>query len=71
LLGGIACAIKQSRPEVRVVGVELAEGPGLAPALAAGAPVPVDRPKGTIADGLIPPYVGSCRSRSRSAGSMR
>ena len=58
LLGGIAAAIKQSRPQVKIVGVELAEGPGLAPALAAGKPVPVERPKGTIADGLIPPYVG-------------
>ncbi|MGH9440781.1 MAG: threonine ammonia-lyase [Thermoanaerobaculia bacterium] len=59
LLGGIACALKQSRPGVRVIAVELAEGPGLAPALAAGKPVPVDRPKGTLADGLIPPFVGA------------
>jgi threonine dehydratase len=58
LLGGIACAIKQSRPAVRVVGVELEAGPGLQPALDAGHPVPVTRPAGTLADGLIPPFVG-------------
>ena len=43
---------------VRVVAVELAEGPGLAPALAAGKPVPVPRPA-TIADGMTPPFVGA------------
>ena len=58
LLGGIACAIKQSRPGVRVVAVELESGPGLKPALDAGHPVPVARPAGTLADGLIPPFVG-------------
>ena len=58
LLGGIACAVKQSRPSVRVIAVELEGGPGLTPALAAGKPVPVDRPRNTIADGLIPPFVG-------------
>jgi threonine dehydratase len=45
-------------PSVRVVGVELAEGPGLAPALAAGKPVTVTRPWNTIADGMTPPFVG-------------
>jgi threonine dehydratase len=58
LLGGIACAVKQSRPGVRVVAVELEAGPGLRPALDAGRPVPVTRPAGTLADGLIPPFVG-------------
>jgi threonine dehydratase len=38
--------------------VELAEGPGLAPAIAAGKPVPVRRPA-TIADGMTPPFVGA------------
>ena len=41
LLGGVAVAIKSVAPDVRVVAVELAEGPGLQPALDAGAPVPV------------------------------
>ncbi len=44
LLGGVASAVKQMRPSARVVGVELAAGPGLGPALAAGKPVPVSAP---------------------------
>jgi threonine dehydratase len=44
---------------MKVIGVELAEGPGLAPALAAGRPVTVTRPWGTIADGMTPPFVGT------------
>jgi threonine dehydratase len=59
ILSGIASAVKQTRPSVRVVGVELAEGAGLAPALAAGKPVTVTRPWGTIADGMTPPFVGT------------
>ena len=59
VLAGIASAVKQVRPAVRVVGVELAEGPGLAPALAAGKPVTVTRPWGTLADGMTPPFVGA------------
>jgi threonine dehydratase len=59
VLAGIASAVKQLRPGVRVVGVELAEGPGLAPALATGKPVTVTRPWGTLADGMTPPFVGA------------
>jgi len=59
LLGGTASAIKQLRPAARVVAVELEEGPGLAPALAAGKPVPAPRPAGTVADGMTPPFVGA------------
>jgi threonine dehydratase len=59
ILSGIASAAKEIRPSVRIVGVELAEGPGLAPALAAGKPVTVTRPWGTIADGMTPPFVGT------------
>jgi threonine dehydratase len=58
LLGGVASAIKSLRPSARVVAVELAEGPGLGPALAAGRPVPVTRPA-TLADGMTPPFVGA------------
>jgi threonine dehydratase len=58
LLGGVASAVKQLRPGARVVAVELAAGPGLAPALAAGKPVPVSRPA-TLADGMTPPFVGA------------
>ena len=59
LLGGVASAVKQMRPSARVVGVELAAGPGLGPALAAGKPIPVPRPHDTLADGLTPPFVGA------------
>jgi len=59
LLGGVASAVKQLRPAARVVAVELAEGPGLAPALAAGKPVPAPRPSDTLADGMTPPFVGA------------
>lgn len=57
LLGGIACAVKALKPACRVIGVELAEGPGMTPALAAGRPVPAPRPR-TLADGLTAPFVG-------------
>jgi len=59
LMAGVASAVKQLRPSARVIAVELAEGPGLAPAIAAGKPVPVSRPARTLADGLIPPFVGA------------
>ena len=59
LLGGVASAVKQIRPAAKVVAVELADGPGLAPALAAGKPVPVPRPPDTLADGMTPPFVGA------------
>ena len=58
LLGGVASAVKQMSPGSRVVAVELEAGPGLAPALAAGRPVPVARPA-TLADGMTPPFVGA------------
>jgi threonine dehydratase len=58
LLGGVASAVKQARPACRVIAVELAEGPGLGPALAAGKPVPAPRPA-TVADGMTPPFVGA------------
>jgi len=58
LMAGVACAVKALRPGCRVIGVELAEGPGMRPALEAGKPVPVSRPR-TLADGLTPPFVGA------------
>jgi threonine dehydratase len=58
LMGGVATAAKALRPSIRVVAVELEEGPGMAPALAAGKPVPVSRPSATLADGMTPPFVG-------------
>lgn len=59
LLGGVASAIKAVTPRTRVIAVELAAGPGLAPALAAGAPVASPRPADTLADGMTPPFVGA------------
>jgi threonine dehydratase len=59
LLGGVATAVKALRPAARIVAVELAAGPGLKPALAAGKPIPVTRPAGTLADGMTPPFVGA------------
>jgi threonine dehydratase len=59
LLAGVATAVKAIRPRTRVVAVELAAGPGLGPALAAGKPVPAPRPAGTLADGMTPPFVGA------------
>lgn len=59
LLGGIASAVKSVRPATRVIAVELEAGPGLAPALAAGKPIPVTRPADTLADGMTPPFVGA------------
>jgi threonine dehydratase len=58
LMAGVACAVKALAPACRVIGVELAEGPGMTPALAAGRPVTVTRPR-TRADGLTPPFVGA------------
>jgi threonine dehydratase len=58
LMTGVACAVKALAPKCRVIGVELAEGPGMTPALAAGKPVTVTRPR-TLADGLTPPFVGA------------
>jgi len=58
LMAGVASAIKALKPSCRIVGVELAAGPGMTPALAAGKPVTVARPA-TLADGLTPPFVGA------------
>ena len=58
LMTGVICGVKALKPSCRVVGVELAAGPGMTPALAAGKPVTVSRPS-TLADGLTPPFVGA------------
>jgi threonine dehydratase len=51
LIGGIACAIKQSRPGVRIVGVQTSRLPSMAAAVEAHHPVTVDAAT-TIADGI-------------------
>ena len=51
LIGGIACAIKESRPEIRVVGVQTTRLPSMAAAVAQHRPVTLE-PATTIADGI-------------------
>ena len=58
LMGGVTSAVKGLKPDVQVFAVELEAGPGLQPAIDAGKPIHVDRPYGTIADGMTPPFVG-------------
>jgi threonine dehydratase len=51
LIGGVACALKEKNPALRVVGVETARIPSMKAALAAGAPVTLP-PAATIGDGI-------------------
>lgn len=51
LIGGVACAIKESRPEVRVIGVQTERLPSMLRASEAGHPVTVAA-EATIADGI-------------------
>jgi threonine dehydratase len=51
LIGGIACAIKESRPHIRVVGVQTSRLPSMAEAVRQRHPVTLE-PATTIADGI-------------------
>jgi threonine dehydratase len=51
LIGGIACAIKESRPEIRIIGVQTSRLPSMARAMEEHHPVTID-PATTIADGI-------------------
>lgn len=51
LIGGIACAIKESRPDIRVIGVQTSRLPSMAAAVKAHHPVTLDSAT-TIADGI-------------------
>jgi threonine dehydratase len=51
LIGGIACAIKELRPAVRIVGVQASRLPSMVSAVEAHQPVTID-PATTIADGI-------------------
>jgi len=51
LIGGVACAVKQTRPAVKVFGVQPAKLPSMKAAIEAGKPVTLDSAK-TIADGI-------------------
>jgi threonine dehydratase len=57
LVAGIGCAIKERRPEVRLIGVEPAVLPSMKNALAAKMPVTI-QPAATIADGVAVRRVG-------------
>jgi threonine dehydratase len=51
LIGGIACAIKESRPEIRVIGVQTSRLPSMAAAIEQHGPVILESAT-TIADGI-------------------
>jgi threonine dehydratase len=51
LVGGIACAIKESQPDIRVVGVQTSRLPSMSVAMEQRHPVTLD-PSTTIADGI-------------------
>lgn len=51
LIAGVACAIKETRPNVRIVGVQTARIPSMAAAMKEHHPVTLD-PATTIADGI-------------------
>ncbi len=51
LIGGIACAIKESNPKIKVVGVQTSRLPSMAVAVEQHHPVTID-PATTIADGI-------------------
>ena len=57
LIAGVACAIKEVNPRVRVVGVEAEALPKLAASLKAGAPVTIEAGS-TIADGIAVRRIG-------------
>ena len=58
LISGVAIALRQLRPGVRIVGVEPEGAPTLTRALAAGGPVSLEQ-LSTIADGLSAPFAGT------------
>jgi threonine dehydratase len=57
LISGIAVAVKEARPQARIIGVEAAASDAMGQALAAGASVQIGNRK-TIADGINAPYAG-------------
>jgi threonine dehydratase len=59
LIGGIACAVKQTRPSIKVYGVQPARIPSMKAAVAAGKPVTLESAK-TIADGIAVRRAGDC-----------
>jgi threonine dehydratase len=58
LIAGVAAAVKQMRPEVRVFGVEPTGADSMYQSLKLGRPVVLDGGPKTIADGLASPHAG-------------
>ena len=57
LIGGVAAALKLSRPEVRVIGVEPVGAAAMTRSLEQGSPATLDQ-LDTVADGLAAPFAG-------------
>jgi threonine dehydratase len=57
LIAGIAAAVKDARPDVRIIGVEAEASDAMAQALRAGASVQIGNRR-TLADGINAPYAG-------------
>lgn len=57
LISGVAAAIKHSKPDMKVIGIEPSGSNVVTQSLAAGKALTVQTP-GTIADGLAPPMTG-------------
>jgi threonine dehydratase len=57
LFAGVAIALKNLNPGIKIIGVEPEGAAGMKRALEAGSPVPLEKID-TIADGLAAPYVG-------------
>lgn len=58
LIGGIACAVKERKPSVRIIGVEPSVVPSMKAAISEGAPITLP-PARTIADGIAVRRVGA------------
>ena len=69
LLGGVTVALRESRPRVRVYGVEPEGSDALRQAMAAGAPVPLTPT--SVADGLNAPSAGRLAHDDRAAATSR
>ena len=70
LISGVATALKRERPEIRIVGVESADGPAMKRSVEAGELVTLERCD-TIVDGLRVKRVGETRSSSSAASWTR
>ncbi len=57
LIGGLACAIKETNPKIKVIGVQTSRLPSMVAALAEGRPVTLPASR-TIADGIAVRRVG-------------